>query len=306
MTAIPATLQRALERRCGIRVLSSERLGGGMINSAVRIETSTGPAFLKWNDTAPYNMLAQEAHGLNSLRSAATLRVPEVIAFDDPEGTELEEEDPPPPFLVLEHIVSRPPINARVFAEDFGRKLALLHLHRGESGEFGRSENNFIGLLPQLNSWIRTWPDFYRERRILPQMEKARELKRLPRHREGLILRVCELLPKLLDELESVPSLLHGDLWSGNYLSAGDEPVVLDPAPYYGEREMEIAFMQLFGGFPPQLFKAYEEVYPLQPGFEYRRPLHQLYPLLVHLNHFGEPYGKEIDSICHEYIEEHQ
>ena len=115
-------------------------------------------------------------------------------------------------------------------------------------------------------------------------------------------MRVVEQLDKLLEGLESRPVLLHGDLWSGNLLAtAGDEPVVIDPAVYYGEREVEIAFTELFRGFPAGWLDAYRAAYPLSEGYEFRRPLHQLYPLLVHLNHFGEGYGPAVEGVCAVY-----
>ncbi len=97
------------------------------------------------------------------------------------------------------------------------------------------------------------------------------------------------------------PVLIHGDLWSGNFLTAGDEPVIIDPAVYYADREVEIAYVELFGGFPPGLVAAYHAAWPLDPGYTYRRPLHQLYPLLIHLNHFGEEYGAHVDAVCRRY-----
>ena len=250
-------------------------------------------------------MLHQEAHGLEDMAAAKTLRVPKVLGFHEPETVKHGQEEwafHPPQYLILEFVRQTPVADERAFSESFGRNLAALHRTTFLSGEFGLYEDNFIGRMPQDNRWMKTWVDFYRERRILPQMEIARDLSLLPLEREKRVMALCERLPELLDGLDSAPSLLHGDLWSGNYLSAGSEPVVFDPAVYYGEREMEIAFMQLFGGFPARLFDAYNEVFSLQEGYEFRRPLHQLYPLLVHLNHFGESYGPDVDAICRGYL----
>lgn len=301
MTVLPPALKCALEEQCGLTVLDASPIGGGMINRAARVDTRDGALFVKWNESAPPGMLRQEARGLGELQRTRTIRVPTVYEChasgltDDFRAGGLSHELE---YLVMEYIPHRPYTNEAAFAETFGRNLALLHRCRPARNGFGRDVSNFIGRLPQPNDWRDSWSVFYRDCRLKPQMEIARELGKLPSYREKLICGVCDRLMELHSGLNSVPALLHGDLWSGNYLSTGNEPVVFDPAAYYGEREMEIAFMELFGGFPGGVFRAYDEAFPMQPGYEQRRPLHQLYPLLVHLNHFGEPYGKEVDRVC--------
>jgi fructosamine-3-kinase len=207
--------------------------------------------------------------------------------------------EPDAAFLALEWIETRLSSDPARFDRNFGEGLAALHQSVPlEDIGFGLSQPNYIGLLPQRNDPLPDWSAFYRERRLLPQIEMARERGHLPERRERMLMQVVERLETLLDGLDSRPALLHGDLWSGNFLTAGDEPVLLDPAVYYGEREMEIAYMELFGGFPPGVPAAYQAAYPLEPGYARRRPLHQLYPLLNHLNHFGETYGPEVDHVC--------
>jgi fructosamine-3-kinase len=206
-------------------------------------------------------------------------------------GTEL-------PFLVLEFIEERAPRDATQFAQRFATSLAKMHRNTNCMRGFGLAEDNFIGALPQRNTWHREWPAFYRECRLLPQIEIARQRKLLPPHREYSLMHVVDNVEQLLCDLPSRPCLIHGDLWSGNFMSAGDEPVIFDPAVYYSEREMEIAYIELFGGFPSGFVQMYHSAYPLEAGYKRRRPLHQLYPLLVHLNYFGETYGPQVDRAC--------
>ena len=299
---LPAGLRERLELELDSRILSATRVDGGMINETARVETTDGPVFLKWIADPPMGFYSAESFGLAKIGSSQTLRTPRVIAILDqapagwggaPAGC--------PPFLALEWIEESVATNSAAFARRFGEGLATLH-QKVTCHVFGLGHQNFIGVLDQENGRRKRWVDFYRECRILPQMEIARKLGRLPTYRERLLNQLLERVEDLLAGLDSTPSLLHGDLWSGNYLCAGEEPVVIDPAVYYGEREMEIAYMQLFGGFDRALFDAYEEVYPLQPGYERRRALHQLYALLVHLNHFGEKYGPDVDRVCRQYL----
>jgi fructosamine-3-kinase len=179
----------------------------------------------------------------------------------------------------------------------------LAALHRHTSTQYGLDHDNFIGELPQLNGRSADWVEFYRDQRIAPQVSIARQRGLLHRERERLLTRVMDRLPNLFGVHSEPPALLHGDLWSGNYMVAdGDEPVIVDPAVYYGNREVEIAFTELFGGFPGGFLDAYHEAYPLAPDYRERRALYQLYPLLVHLNHFGEGYGPQVDAVCAHYV----
>src|SRR5262249_30074521 len=142
---------------------------------------------------------------------------------------------------------------------------------------------------------------FYRDHRIGFQMELARQGGRLSAERERLLDKLMLKLPDLLPDAPA--SLLHGDLWGGNYsITANDTPIVYDPAVYYGHREVELAFTELFGGFPARFYQAYQAVYPLDAGYQERKALYQLYPLLVHLNLFGESYGRQVDEIVRHYV----
>lgn len=283
---LPQSLRDALASALSTTLLGATALSGGMINHAARVDTRDGAVFVKWNAQPLPGLFAAEAAGLRTLQATRTLRVPRVVAMDDSAERA---------FLALEYIEVAAPRDHAAFTRRFAEGLAALHRSTGSS--YGFEQDNYIGSLPQSNASHRTWPQFYRECRLLPQLAIARRLSRLPAQRERLLMHVVENLESLLAGLDARPVLLHGDLWSGNFLTAGDEPAIIDPAVYYGEREVELAFVELFGGFPPGFVAAYDTAYPLDSGYTRRRPLHQLYPLLVHLNHFGEPYGADVDRI---------
>jgi fructosamine-3-kinase len=268
-------------------------VSGGMINQAAQVTLGGARYFVKWKADAPSGFFEAEAHGLNLLRKAAAIRVPEVIHCAAAKGQR-------PAYLVLEWIEPAQ-ADSRLFAANFGRALA--QLHRVTHDLFGLDADNYIGELPQFNYRTGRWSEFYRHQRILPQVDLARENGYLRGGREALLKRLMDRLDDLLHDVKSVPSLLHGDLWSGNFMVAADnQPVVYDPAVYFGEREVEIAFTELFGGFPSGFLSAYREAYPLDAGYESRRALYQLYPMLVHLNLFGESYGPRVDAICRHYV----
>ena len=173
------------------------------------------------------------------------------------------------------------------FWEDFGTSLA--QLHQNTNAYFGLDHDNFIGKLPQSNTYHDSWYAFFVQERLLPQIKLASD--------KGLVdHKICNDFERLFPQLPEVipnelPALLHGDLWSGNFL-VGEEsnPVLIDPAVYYGHRETELAFTHLFGGFDPLFYQSYASQFPLEQGFEERIAVHNLYPLLVHVNLFGNSY----------------
>lgn len=189
--------------------------------------------------------------------------------------------------------------------EALGRGLAELHragaADFGYPDAFGYPKDNFVGLLPQKNGWMSRWSEFYRDRRLLPQLEIAAEHGRLTSQRRRLADRLLERLTDWIDDSAVRPSLLHGDLWGGNWLVTTDGPAVIDPAVYFGDREMDLAMASLFGGFPDTFFRSYREAFPLLSGYEERIPLYQLYYLLIHLNIFGESYGPSVDRLLRRY-----
>lgn len=285
--SLPADIQHAIESHLNTAVVSSRWIGGGDINEAAQVETASEKFFVKWNPHSPPGMFTAEARGLNLLASAGTLKVPQVILSSEM-----------PAFLALEWLPIERPKNPTVFADHLGEGLA--RLHQTTQGKHGLDHDNYIGRLHQSNTPTQSWAAFYRDQRIRVQMGIARQNGRLNPERERLLERLCEKLPGILPDVS--PSLLHGDLWSGNYSGiTGDLPVIYDPAVYYGHREVEMAFTELFGGFPGRFYEAYNAAFPLDKGYMERKALYQLYPLLVHLNLFGEGYGSHVDSIARRY-----
>lgn len=289
---IPAPLADRLAGLLGAPVAEARPVYGGDINQAARVTVGRTSYFVKWNASAPSEMFPTEAHGLRLLASADALRVPDVIA----QGTA---DAAGPAFLVLEWIESGRRGREQAMA-GFGEGLAALH--RQTSDAYGLECDNFIGPLSQPNAQSAHWADFYRDHRIGWQTTLARQRGRLPKRREDLLTRLMERLPALLAGAGAEPSLLHGDLWGGNYLvDERGAAVLIDPAAYYGHREMDLAMSELFGGFSGQFYTAYETTYPTE-GYHDRRALYQLYYLLVHLNLFGESYGGRVDSIAAHYV----
>ncbi|HEX8395026.1 MAG TPA: fructosamine kinase family protein [Longimicrobium sp.] len=282
---IPDGLRAAVEAHLG-RVLSAESVGGGSINRAARLRTADGPVFIKYHPRSPAGMFAAEARGLDALRRAAAgLVIPRVLARGDArEGV--------PAWLALEWLEPAAPSPAD--DERLGRGLAALH--RSPVAGWGWEEPNFIGSLPQANDTASSWPEFWRLRRLGPQLDLARRAGRLPAAGSEWA-RLMERLPDLLAAAEEDgPSLLHGDLWSGNRMQTTDGPALIDPAVYRGHREVDLAMAELFGGFGARFGAAYREAWPLAPGYPTRRAIYQLYYLLVHVNLFGGGYVAQTAS----------
>ncbi|GAB5424296.1 MAG: fructosamine kinase family protein [Crocinitomicaceae bacterium] len=232
-------------------------------------------------------MLEKEAIGLKELSQKSSFCIPEVIGHFEDENQQ---------YLILGFIESG---NQSVnFWSDFGEQLATLH--QVSSDSFGWKSDNYIGSLPQKNDKRNDWGSFYAEMRILPQLKMAFDKGWINstdiRNGEKLCLQFDALFPK------EAPALLHGDLWSGNYMTdASGNPVLIDPAVYYGHREMDLGMMHLFGGFSQVLFDAYHAHFPLEKLWRERIPLTQLYPLLVHVNLFGGTYVQSVRSIFQKY-----
>jgi len=268
------------------------RVGGGDINEAARIHTMLGTYFVKWQNGAPQRFFESEAAGLRLLGEYAPtpLRIPQVIGHGSAGRVD---------FLVLGWI-DRGPGRGHEAAEVLGRSLA--GLHQTHQPAYGLDHDNFIGRLPQPNSRSDSWIAFYRDRRLGAQRDLAARNGLLPPSRAERLDRVMASLEKWIDEEHCQPSLLHGDLWGGNWMvDAQGQPVLIDPAVYYGGREADLAMTALFGGFPEAFYAAYREAYPLAPGYAERQLLYQLYYLLCHLNLFGEGYGSSVDSILRRY-----
>jgi protein-ribulosamine 3-kinase len=261
-------------------------VGGGCIHPARRIRGPSGrAAFLKWSPEPGRSGFGVEARGLRALRDRGGVPVPEVLGWDEG-GKEARG------WLLLEWIEPGSPTPDT--EAELGRGLARLHEPLDEGGP-GWEEEGWIGSLPQGNRTDLDWPAFWAAARLAPRWRHAREAGRIPAREEPAMDRLLSALPRALAGWETDGiSLLHGDLWSGNVLVArGGSPYLVDPAVYRGHREVDLAMMELFGGFGPGTFRAYEEVVPLRDGYaEIRRGIYQLYPLLVHVNLFGGGYAE--------------
>jgi|SRR5690606_14951415 fructosamine-3-kinase len=291
---LPPALRAALSDRLGGPLTGEQPVYGGDINQAARFSVNGTRYFVKWSQQSPPAMFPAEADGLRRLGETGEIRVPAVIALGEADGA-------CPAYLVLEWIETDGARSHDATMEDFGARLAAMHRHT--ASQHGLEIDNFIGRLPQRNTPDPSWSAFYRDQRIRPQMEMARQRGLLPKRREDLLTRLMDRLPDLLDDAAIQPALLHGDLWGGNYLIDDQgEAVLIDPAVYYGHREMDLAMTALFGGFSRRFYEAYAAAYPLDPGYDERQPLYQLYYILAHLNLFGESYGGRVDSLAAYYV----
>lgn len=274
-----------------VKLQSANSVGGGCIHQACRLETSNGSFFLKWNTVPHAPIFTLEAAGLNTIRTTKTVAVPQVYAASDPAPGS-------PGFILLEWIE---PQRGNYDPVMLGEQLSAMHF-TSESIRYGLDHDNLIGSSPQINTWEVDWITFFRDHRLIFQFNLAKHNGHLTPWRQARAEKILEKLPALLGGAERKPSLLHGDLWSGNVICGPKaHPFLVDPAIYYGDREAEIAFTELFGGFTPRFYQAYHSAYPLDPGYRERRDLYNLYHLLNHLNIFGASYGAQVDSILRRY-----
>lgn len=248
-------------------------VAGGSINEAYRLEGADGLRyFLKLNGARHHPMFVAEAEGLDSIAATDTIRVPYPIAHGITDGQS---------YLVLEYLE----LSARGDARLLGEQLAALH--RRTSSCYGYAHDNFIGTTPQPNTWTNDWVTFWRERRLGFQFRLAAQ-NGCDGRLQDLGLRLLDALPMFFTGYTPQPSLLHGDLWSGNHAFLADgTPTIFDPAAYYGDRECDLAMTELFGGYPADFYAAYRAAYPLDPGYATRRELYNLYHILNHANLFG-------------------
>jgi fructosamine-3-kinase len=271
-----------------IDITGSKPLAGGDINRAYAIETNRGTWFMKFNSRNRYpGMFEAEARGLRLLHDAGEIRIPGV-AGSGSAGDHA--------FLLLEHIPSS--MKQHDFWTNFGTALAKLHQHHGDA--FGLDHDNYIGSLPQSNRNHDSWVDFFTGERLSPQLKRARDAGLADR---GLTAKMERLFGKLGEIFpEEPPSLIHGDLWNGNYMvDDRGEACLIDPAVYYGHREMDIGMSKLFGGFSEEFYRAYNAEYPMEKGWEERVDICNLYPLLVHVNLFGRGYVGSVESILRSF-----
>lgn len=264
-------------------------ISGGSINQAARLDTTYGTFFLKANDTFLYpKMFEKETHGLKILKETNLITIPDIILIGEEEGLA---------FMVLRFIDSKPRnIN---FWESLGTSLAKIHRHTSQ--RFGFTEDNYIGSLFQSNKEYNRWTDFFTEERLEKQVQLALSTGRMNESDRNLFSKIYSRYETIA--VEEQPALLHGDLWSGNLVTGTNgEPCLVDPAVYFGHREMDISMSRLFGGFEEEFYHAYNNEYPLMAGFEERMDIHNLYPLMVHLNLFGGSYLHQVRSILKRFV----
>lgn len=270
-------------------IKTTQPLSGGDINRALMLETTAGKFFMKFNSASRYpGMFKAEAEGLQLMKFTETVAVPEVIGYG---------EDGRDAFLLLQYI--EPGYRSETLMEKAGQQLARMHRH--SSPFFGLHSNNYIGSLIQKNTLCKSWSEFFASSRIEPMLKMARDKglvdAQLVKAFSNLLRRLDDLIPA------EPPGLLHGDLWGGNYLTSSNGQVYLiDPAVYYGHREMDLSMTRLFGGFPESFYAGYEAEYPLQAGFKQRIAIHNLYPLLVHVNLFGGGYVSSVAAIVKKFV----
>lgn len=250
-------------------------IGGGCIHQAYRLGTEPA-CFVKVNEASNESMFIAESVGLKAMAATGTLRVPRPLLHGTVDNKS---------YLVLEFL---PLTGGSPEAwHRMGAQLAAMHRHLSPHGQFGFAADNFIGSTPQKNSWTASWPDFWREHRLGFQLRLAAE--------KGLSFpgseRLLAHVESFFQDYSPAPSLLHGDLWSGNAgFTESGEPVLYDPASSYGDRECDLAFTELFGGFPRAFYDAYDATWPRHPGWPARRDFYNLYHILNHANLFGGGY----------------
>ncbi|GAB5401568.1 MAG: fructosamine kinase family protein [Aureisphaera sp.] len=265
-------------------VINATPLAGGDINTVTLLETSDGPFVLKQNEGANVaDMFEKEALGLEVLSKSNSFRIPKVIST----GTFAKTS-----YLLLEYISNSP--KAIGFWEAFA--MSLVKLHKTTHSKFGLRHDNYIGSLVQKNKQCDSSVDFFITQRLQPQFKSAHNKGFVFKNLDGLYQNTSKIIP------DEPSSLIHGDLWNGNYLvSTMGQPTLIDPAVSFASREMDLAMMQLFGGFPDVVFSMYNEQFPILAEFESRVALWQLYYILVHLNIFGGSYLQQAKEIVSRY-----
>jgi len=257
-------------------------LPGGDINRAALLRCGDTDWFLKFHLAAPVGMFEAEAQALMEISETGCIRVPSPIALGNHGTTS---------WLVLEYLE----LAQTGPAELLGEQLAALH--RISADQHGWTRDNYIGSTPQCNTKCTDWVEFWRECRLKPQVKLAQAggySSRLAHKGDQLL----EVVDQLLDGHQPIASLLHGDLWAGNKAFGIDgQPVIFDPASYYGDRETDIAMTELFGGYSPTFYAAYREHFPLADGYGQRRELYNLYHMLNHLNLFGGAYVARCETM---------
>jgi fructosamine-3-kinase len=284
---IQADISRCSGR--AVQLSAPDSVGGGCINQTYRLPSSCGDFFVKLNDAGGLDMFEAEAAGLTELGQAGGLRVPQPVCWGR-SGSQA--------YLVMECLE----LGGRGDAAALGEGLAALH--GTTAARFGWHRDNTIGSTQQVNRQERDWQHFWREHRLGFQLRLAARNGAGGRAIE-LGQRLLEAVPALLGGHKPEPSLLHGDLWGGNYsFTRAGEPVIFDPAVYYGDREADLAMTELFGGFGSAFYAAYQAAWPVDEGYAVRKVLYNLYHVLNHFNLFGGGYLSQAQGMMERLLSE--
>ena len=282
-----------------VAIAETDRLHGGDINKAYGLTLNNGKKiFMKANAKQNASFFTAEAAGLSAIAKTGAIGTPEILCTGTDDG-----EDVGYSFLLLKYIESGK--RRSDYWELLAQNLAAMHnadtsVFLEEGGKYGFFQDNYVGARAQKNTPCDSWISFFRDNRLAPQFKAADSY--FDKTERVQITKLLDHLEDFMIEPEK-PSLLHGDLWSGNVMCGPDgKAMLIDPACYVGHAEADLAMTELFGGFPQEFYEAYREARPLQPGYEYRRDLYNLYQLLNHLNLFGPTYLGPVQSIVSEYV----
>lgn len=268
---------------------SAKTVSGGSINSAYLLNGADGRTFFaKVNSASLVEMFEAEAAGLSEMLATNSIKVPAPICW----GSNHYDA-----YIVMDYI----PMEGSGSSSKLGQQLAAMH--RTQSEKFGWFRDNTIGSTPQINTFSSSWVEFYREHRLRFQLQLAARKGGEILLRQGE--RLLEVLEVFFTDYQPVPSLLHGDLWGGNYATDDQgNPIIFDPAVYYGDRESDIAMTELFGGFSPDFYLSYNESWPLDVGYDTRKTLYNLYHVLNHFNLFGGGYLSQANDMISSLMSE--
>jgi len=289
-TSVQSFILQSLERATGISAdtIRFTPVGGGSINETYKVTAGKEPFFCKVNSVAKLpGLFTSEAEGLSLLALQNVIRIPRFIAT----GTIDEQQ-----VLLLEWVEQG--LKSDRFWERFGEQLAALHHVQGK--QFGLKSDNYMGALHQYNKESDSWTDFFIHQRLQPQVKLAVDNKLLDGNAVNRFEKLYDKLPDIFSA--EPPVLLHGDLWSGNFLCDDrEQPVLIDPAVYYGHRSIDLGMTTLFGGFDALFYESYQHHYPLPVNYKEQRDVCNIYPLLIHLNLFGKSYLADVLNTIRRY-----
>ena len=282
-----------IEMQTGLRLTnySAISIGGGCINSAYKLTAPATDIFIKLNQPSLLHMFEAEVIGLQQLSVLKAVRVPDVVCYGKTEQHS---------YIAMEYIELSPLNNQS--ASQLGQQLA--QQHHQQQDFFGWQLDNTIGSTPQANQRHHDWLSFWQQQRLQPQFQLAQQ-NGLAKRIQDKGAKLTESIAVFFDNYSPSPALLHGDLWAGN--AAADSrgnPVIFDPASYYGDREADLAMTELFGGFNNDFYSAYQAETPLDPGYKVRKTLYNLYHILNHFNLFGGSYSAQAESMIDQLLAE--